>query len=154
MTGEVVSALHLPSGRNGARERRLALVTCLPLILEAILKDAGFPPLWPAPPPQSRNCFSHSVLIFLSSCTNSTRPTVRKAAPRHLWSSRRVTVENFSRGPVGKTGSGGGRIGRAWRTLCKGGPRFIPLIRSVQCSQGAQLWQDPQCPAVTKLAAL
>lgn len=56
--------------------------------------------------------------------------------------------ENFSRGPVGKTGSGGGR---AWRTLCKVAPRFILLIRPVQCSNGAQLWQDPQCPAVTKL---
>lgn len=128
-------------------------MTCLPLVLEALLKDAGFSPLWPLlhPNPEIVSLILYS---FLSSCTNSTRPAIREAAARHLWSSRRVTVENFSRGPVGKTGSGGGRIGRAWRTLCKGAPRFIHLIRSVQYSNGAQLWQDPQCPAVTKLPTL
>lgn len=30
-----------------------------------------------------------------------------------------------------------------WRTLCKVSPRFIHLVVSVQCSNGAQLWQDP-----------
>lgn len=104
---------------------KLSLVTCLPLLrLEADLKRR-FPPLWPCPHPNPE-MVSLILSSFWSFCTKSARP-ISEAAPRHLWPSHRVTAENFSGGPVGKTGSGGGRTGRAWENLVQSGPQVHPF---------------------------
>lgn len=85
---------------------------------------------------------------FSSFCTKSARP-ISEAGPRHLWPSHRVTAENFSGGPVGNTGSGGGRTGRAWENLVQSGPQAHPFgwgstgFRRSTVSAGPSTAQQP-----------
>lgn len=119
----------------------------LDLSPEVSLKDTGVPPLWPFPHPQSRNCFSFCIHFGLLVQTVPVRP-IRQAALRYLWPSRRVTVENFSWGPVGKTGSGAGSIGSALENPVQSGPRSIHLVGqySVQMELSSGRTPDAQQP--------
>ena len=102
-------------------------MTCLPpLSLETDPQGHKLLSSVVGPPPPFQKLVSLILNSFWPSCTNSARP-IGEAARRHLWPSRRVTVENFSWGPVGKTGSGRGRMGRALENLVQSGPQVHPL---------------------------
>lgn len=81
-----------PSRRGGARKES-GTWDLSPRGLEATLKGAGLPPL-PPPAPAQNPCLS---LCSLGSCAHGTGPAYPGGGP-----SRRVTVENVSRGPWGK----------------------------------------------------
>lgn len=77
------------------------------------------------PPSPIQKFFLSFYLLFGLSV--QTAPDLSVRQPGGIYGQAAVTVENFSWGPVGKTGSGGGRRGRALENLVQSGPQVHPF---------------------------
>lgn len=137
-----------PQGAVEASKKRLALGLVAPLSLEVSLKDTGFPPCGRFP---TLNPEIASLILYplRSSCTNSTSATYQTGSLEAFMAKPQGDSGEFLMGPRGEDRKWWRQHQQRPGAPTAKWPQAHSFGESVQCSHGAQLWQDLQCPAAT-----